>query len=144
MEIEIEIPADWQKRRIRDVGEVVTGRTPSTKRDDFYGGDCKLIYPVDLDNGKYVTTAHKRLTSLGLGECRALPKDTVLVGCIGNVGKLGMIGDHKSATNQQINSIICNQRTRTFLRDTRARARRRPTNTFRRSLRSQMPQRRKP
>src|SRR5258707_8458643 len=33
---------------------------------------------------------------------------------------------------------------KTFLRDTRARARRRPTNTFRRSLRSQMPQRRKP
>lgn len=103
------LPDSWQKRRIRDVGDVVTGRTPSTKREDFYGGDYNLISPADLDNGKYVITAHKRLTNTGFMQCRALPKDTVLVGCIGNVGKLGMVADEQSATNQQINAVICNQ-----------------------------------
>jgi type I restriction enzyme S subunit len=108
MELGIDIPESWTKQRIGGVGEVVTGRTPSTKRDDFYGGDCNLISPADLDNGKYVFTAHKKLTRAGLQECRVLPKDTVLVGCIGNVGKLGMVADDRSATNQQINAIVAN------------------------------------
>lgn len=100
--------SNWQLKRIGDIGEVVTGRTPSTKQKNFYGGDYKLISPADLDNEKYVRTAHKRLTRLGFEQCRALPKSTVLVGCIGNVGKLGMVGDNRSATNQQINALICN------------------------------------
>ena len=98
----------WQLKRISDLGKIVTGRTPSTKRKDFYDGHFNLISPADLDNGKYVRTAHKRLTKLGFEQCRALPKNTVLVGCIGNVGKLGMVGDDCSATNQQINALICN------------------------------------
>ncbi len=100
--------SDWRDRQVKDLGEIVTGRTPSTKRKDFYDGDYNLISPADLDNGKYIRTAHKRLTKLGFEQCRALPKDTVLVGCIGNVGKLGMVGNDQSATNQQINALICN------------------------------------
>jgi len=106
MELGKDIPKAWTKQRIGGVGEVVTGRTPSTKREDFYGGNCNLISPADLDNGKYVFTAHKKLSREGLQECRVLPKDAVLVGCIGNVGKLGMVADDRSATNQQINAII--------------------------------------
>lgn len=108
MELEINTPDTWQERRIRDLGEVVTGRTPSTKRKNFYGGEYSLISPADLDNGKYVFTAHKRLSRQGFRECRALPKHTVLVGCIGNVGKLGMVADDRSSTNQQINAVIVN------------------------------------
>jgi type I restriction enzyme S subunit len=111
MDLDTKIPDSWKKLRIRDVGEVVTGRTPSTKREDFYGGEYNLISPADLDNGKYVFTAHRRLSEKGFGECRALPKHTVLVGCIGNVGKLGIVGDERSATNQQINAVIPNQAT---------------------------------
>ena len=103
------LPADWSALPIRDVGEVITGRTPSTKREDFYNGEYNLISPADLDNGKYVVTAHKRLSEVGFKEYRALPKDSVLVGCIGNVGKLGMISDERSATNQQINAVICDK-----------------------------------
>lgn len=98
----------WQKKEVRQVGEVVTGTTPSTKKPEYYGNEYKLISPADLDNEKYVTTAHRMLSALGLEQCRILPKDAVLVGCIGNVGKIGMVADEKAATNQQINAIICN------------------------------------
>ena len=100
----------WRDRQVRDLGKIITGRTPSTKRKDFYGGDYSLISPADLDNGKYVRTAHKRLTKLGFEQCSPLPRNTVLVGCIGNVGKLGMVNNEKSATNQQINALICNSK----------------------------------
>ena len=98
----------WQQKQVNELGEIITGRTPSTKRKDYYDGDYNLISPADLDNGKYIKTAHKRLTRSGFEQCRALPRSTVLVGCIGNVGKLGMVADDCSATNQQINALICN------------------------------------
>lgn len=105
------LPADWSALPIRDVGEVITGRTPSTKREDFYNGEYNLISPADLDNGKYVVTAHKRLSEVGFKECRVLPKDSVLVGCIGNVGKLGMISDERSATSPNPNCFSIKRRT---------------------------------
>lgn len=103
------VPAGWEVICIGNVGEVVTGRTPSTKHSDYYGGEYRLISPADLDSGKYVHTAHRTLTKEGFNQCRGLPKETVLVGCIGNVGKIGMTDDDKSATNQQINSIISSE-----------------------------------
>jgi type I restriction enzyme, S subunit len=98
----------WQEKQVKELGDIVTGATPSTKRKDFYGGSYNLISPTDLDKGKYITSAHKQLTKLGFEQCRSLPKNSILVGCIGNVGKLGIVGDKISATNQQINALICN------------------------------------
>lgn len=102
------VPKSWELVRIKAAGTVVTGSTPSTKNPEFYGNGYNLISPADLDNGKYVRSAHKTLTKAGFEKCRAIPRDSVLVGCIGNVGKLGMVADDCSTTNQQINSIIPN------------------------------------
>ena len=103
------VPESWEVVRIKATGTIVTGSTPSTKNPKFYSGSYKLISPVDLDKRKYVRSAHRTLSKLGFEKCRRVPRDSVLVGCIGNVGKLGMVGDDRSATNQQINSIIPNQ-----------------------------------
>lgn len=102
------VPESWEVVRIKATGTVVTGSTPSTNNPAFYGGAYNLISPADLDNGKYVRSAHKTLTKAGFEECRRVPRDSVLVGCIGNVGKLGMVADDCSTTNQQINSIVPN------------------------------------
>jgi type I restriction enzyme S subunit len=104
------VPESWEVLRIKAAGTVVTGSTPSTKKPQFYGDGYNLISPADLDNGKYVRSAHKTLSKEGFEKCRAIPRDSVLVGCIGNVGKLGMVGDDCSATNQQINAVITNSR----------------------------------
>lgn len=98
----------WVETTIGRIGEVVTGRTPSTKNEAFYGGEFKLISPVDLGTKKYVTTSHKRLTETGFRQGRPLPPESVLVSCIGTIGKLGIVGDEVSTTNQQINAVICN------------------------------------
>ena len=104
-----QIPQDWKVCFIDDIGEVITGTTPKTSNKEYYGNQYKLISPADLNLEKYVTTSHRMLSKEGLAQCRILPKDSVLVGCIGNVGKIGMTLDTESATNQQINAIVCNK-----------------------------------
>ena len=42
--------SDWSIKQVKDLGEIITGRTPSTARKDFYDGDYNLISPADLDN----------------------------------------------------------------------------------------------
>jgi len=102
------MPESWEVVQIKATGAVVTGSTPSTKNPEFYGQGYNLISPADLDNDKYVRSAHKTLTKAGFEKCRSVPPESVLVGCIGNVGKLGMVSDKRSATNQQINTVIPN------------------------------------
>ena len=105
------IPENWWVYPISEIGDVITGTTPKTNNKAYYGSQYKLISPADLDSGQYVNTAHRMLSEKGLAKCKILPKYSVLVGCIGNVGKIGMTFDKKSATNQQINTIICNKKT---------------------------------
>ncbi|MFA6459320.1 MAG: restriction endonuclease subunit S [Candidatus Paceibacterota bacterium] len=99
---------DWTQHKIKDFGVVSTGNTPSTKKKEYYGGNYKLISPADLTDSKYIQTSHKLITEEGLKVSRTLPRNSVLVGCIGNVGKIGMTVDEVSAFNQQINAITCN------------------------------------
>lgn len=100
---------EWKKVKIKDFGIVSTGNTPSTKNKEYYGGEYKLISPADLTDSKYITTSHKLITEKGLKVSRTLPKNAVLVGCIGNIGKIGITIDEMSAFNQQINAIVCNE-----------------------------------
>jgi len=100
---------NWATHKIKDFGVVSTGTTPSTKNKDYYGGNYKLISPADLTDSRYITTAHKFITEEGLKVARTLPKNSVLIGCIGNVGKIGITVDEISAFNQQINAVVCNK-----------------------------------
>ena len=106
-----EVPMNWQVIQIKDMGEVITGSTPSTKEEKYYGGKYKLISPANLNEKPCVESAHRWLTEDGLNQSRVLPKDTVLVSCIGYIGKTGITTDDKSATNQQINAVVCNEDT---------------------------------
>ncbi len=96
---------DWQLKQISDLGEVVTGSTPSTKNPEYYGGQIPFVKPADLDAGRYIKSAQSFLSQAGAKVSRMLPAKTVAVCCIGSLGKCGLI-EVPAATNQQINSII--------------------------------------
>jgi type I restriction enzyme S subunit len=105
------MPETWRVARIGELGEVITGTTPSTKRPDFYGGPFMFIAPGDIGSGKYIKRAEKHLTRTGLEECRTLPRASVVVVCIGaTIGKVGLTVENCGATNQQCNSVIPNDK----------------------------------
>ncbi len=103
-----DIPESWKITNLEDVGTIVTGKTPSTKKKEYFGGKIHFITPGDLGKSKYIYSPARFLTEQGLKVSKALPKDTVLVVCIGSsIGKTGMVYVDKSVTNQQINAVIC-------------------------------------
>ncbi|WP_338824773.1 hypothetical protein MHOCP_03590 [Moorella humiferrea] len=105
------VPEHWEVVRLVEVGLIVTGTTPSTKVAEYYGGQFMFISPGDIGEGKYVTTTQKWLSDKGLQIARPLPRNTVLVVCIGGtIGKTGMTLVDNCVTNQQINAIIANER----------------------------------
>ena len=93
--------------KIKDIGNVVTGKTPQTAHAEFYDGDYMFITPTELHGGYKISSSGKTLTEAGIESIKSNSIDgiSVLVGCIGwDMGNVAMCFE-KCATNQQINSV---------------------------------------
>lgn len=103
------VPESWEVVEIGDLGKCVTGSTPKTKVESFYDPPSEdFIAPADLGARRYVYDSEKKISPEGMDTIRPIPKNAVMCVCIGSsIGKVGMSYREKSATNQQINSIIC-------------------------------------
>ena len=105
----VELSNDWQWIKLGDVGRIETGTTPSKSKAEYYGKDIPFFKPTDLQQGINTLIASDNLSKLGFEKTRKLPKDSILVTCIGaTIGKTGLI-KVEGASNQQINSIIPNK-----------------------------------
>lgn len=105
------IPKGWEVKIIADVGEVISGGTPSTKNEDYYGGDISWITPKDLSgyDRKFISKGERSITELGLQKSSAklLPKGTVLFSSRAPIGYVA-IAEQEVCTNQGFKSIVCN------------------------------------
>ena len=98
----------WKNKAIIDIGKVITGNTPPTKNSSYYGDSFNWAGPSDLGVSKYINDTKVKLSNDGMLVSRVIPKNSILVTCIGStIGKMG-ISTKEMATNQQINSIIVN------------------------------------
>lgn len=100
------LPTSWTWVAVGQVGEAVTGRTPDTRRVDYFGPGLPFVTPGDLGEELILLGAARELTEAGAAMARPLPASSVLVTCIGaTIGKVGLAGV-PCATNQQINALI--------------------------------------
>ena len=104
--VPFDVPKGWVWTIVGEVGEVITGSTPSKDIAEYYGGDIPFYKPTDLDLGINTNSASDTLTIEGYNLSRKLPVGSILVTCIGaTIGKTGLIST-EGACNQQINAII--------------------------------------
>lgn len=106
---------EWIDCKISDIGTVVGGATPSTKKiDNYEGGTIAWITPKDLStfSGRYIKCGERNLTENGLKSCSAqmLPKNTVLFSSRAPIGYVA-IAANEVCTNQGFKSIIPNENT---------------------------------
>ena len=97
--------------KIKDLGEVITGTTPPTQHQEYFGGKYLFIKPSDISTDqRYVFKTEMTLSDEGYDyqKRKLLPKNSICVVCIGTIGKM-CFTSKPSFTNQQLNSIIVNQ-----------------------------------
>ena len=96
------IPKEWEVTKLKNVGKVITGGTPSTSENTYWNGDIPFITPGDIQETKYTYNTQRYITIEGAKRVgKILPKDTVIVVCIGStIGKVA-ITYKESVTNQR-------------------------------------------
>lgn len=104
------VPEGWTNACVGDLGTVVTGKTPSTKSEENYGGDIPFIKTPDMHGNAITIRTEQSLTDRGANTQpkKLIPANSILVSCIGTIG-VTSINAYPSHTNQQINAVIPNK-----------------------------------
>lgn len=98
--------------RIGELGRVVTGNTPPSSHPELFGELHPFLTPTDIDGFARYIKPERFLSSEGCDYQHRLmlPEHAVCVVCIGaTIGKVCMT-DRPSFTNQQINSVVVNEK----------------------------------
>ena len=103
------VPEGWKKQKISEFGEIITGKTPSTTKKQYYGGNIPFVKIPDMHNCVYPIVTEFTLTTEGANtqKNKFIPKNGIMVSCIATVGLVN-IAIETCQTNQQINSIVLN------------------------------------
>ena len=99
------------KSRLADLGQIVTGSTPSSKEPHLFGSDVPFLTPSDMEFDRRNVPTERGISAAGTTrfKTRLLPSRAVSVVCIGaTIGKTCMT-DSPVLTNQQINSIVVDE-----------------------------------
>ena len=103
---------EWEDLVLADLGRIVTGKTPLTSVESYFGGEIPFVTPSDMKGTKTITTTARFLSQEGAASVKGskIPTGAVMVSCIGSdMGKVAIAG-RDCVTNQQINSIIVDSR----------------------------------
>ena len=98
----------WEYKKLGEVGDIITGGTPPTKdARNYSSNDYCFVKPSDLTDERilFLDDSEFHVSSYAYSNSRKLPKGSVLVCCIGSIGKLGIL-NVDATCNQQINAII--------------------------------------
>lgn len=102
------VPEGWSKGTVADFGEIITGKTPSTKTPENFGGNIPFVKTPDMHHSRIIIETEASLSERGAATQpkKTLPVGTILVACIG--AKLGVVSitGRPCQTNQQINAVI--------------------------------------
>ena len=109
------IMAEWVEKKISDIGTVVGGATPSTKKPENYeDGKIAWITPKDLStfSSRYIERGERNITEIGLKSCstQLLPPNSVLFSSRAPIGYVA-IAANEVCTNQGFKSVIPNENT---------------------------------
>ncbi len=94
----------WISKPLGDLFKTATGNTPPKNNAKFYGDFMPLVKPPELRDSQ-LDSAEDGLSKAGAEVARTLPPNSILVSCIGYLGKVAL-NVVPVAFNQQINAIL--------------------------------------
>lgn len=98
----------WTYKKIKDVGEVIGGTTPSTTNPEFWGGDICWISPAELHGDHYLYDSVKKITpkAVSAKSLKELPVGTVILSSRAPIGKIA-INKVPMYCNQGFKCVVC-------------------------------------
>ena len=108
-EFENGIPKGWNVCRFSSIANVLSGGTPSTDHDEYYGGNIPFYTPKDSSDDYFVFDTISKLTEEGLQHCNSqlYPKNTIMITARGTVGNLNLLAK-PMAMNQSCYALTSN------------------------------------
>ena len=105
----------WKTCTIADIGTVVGGATPSTKKiENYENGNIAWVTPKDLAgfSGRFISHGERNITEIGLKSCstQIMPKHSVLFSSRAPIGYVA-IANNELCTNQGFKSVVPNENT---------------------------------
>ena len=103
------IPKGWNVCRFSSIANVLSGGTPSTDHDEYYGGNIPFYTPKDRSDDYFVFDTISKLTEEGLQHCNSqlYPKNTIMITARGTVGNLNLLAK-PMAMNQSCYALTSN------------------------------------
>ena len=113
-QLKCEVPEGWEVGTVEDLGEIVSGGTPSTSTPEFWTTNgITWITPRDLasTSNKYIRHGEHDISEEGLHNSSAqlMPKQSILLSTRAPIGYIA-IADHELCTNQGFKSVIPSKR----------------------------------
>ena len=99
---------------VKLISRFQTGKTPPSKETKYFDGDVNWFTPSDIGLTKYLANSSRKITQLAIDENKAYlyPKGSMLLTCIGEIGRIGIIKSD-SSSNQQITALLPNENVET-------------------------------
>ena len=100
------------KAQIKELGDIITGNTPSKQEQGFWdSADICFVKPDMIGECglEQITDSKEYISEKSRRKARIVNSNAILVTCIGTIGKVGIVRK-ECAFNQQINAIVPNQR----------------------------------
>lgn len=97
----------WEEKTLKEVGITQTGTTPPKSDTSNYGEYISFIRPAELNfdgMGGINYESEIKLSEKGVERSRLIKANSILMCCIGSVGKMGF-STKEVTCNQQINTI---------------------------------------
>ena len=93
VEMENGLPKGWKYEVASKIVDVMSGGTPKTEREEFYGGEIPFYTPKDADDSIFVYSTITNITEKGLAHCNSqyYPVNTLMITARGTVGKLSLL-----------------------------------------------------
>lgn len=102
----------WKLMRVDEIGDVISGGTPSTTNPDFWNGEIPFITPLDLskNGGAYISNVQRYITEKGLNNSSSnlLPPNSLAISSRAPIGYLSLC-KASFVTNQGCKSINFNK-----------------------------------
>lgn len=109
----MKIKNGYYKYIIREISvEIKTGKTPPSFEEVYYtNGNIDWYTPADIGSSSILNTSSKKITQAALDKKVAFTykPNTVLITCIGEIGRVGILSN-SSSSNQQITGILVNEK----------------------------------